>query len=496
MIFIKGASGHIGKKTSQRSHFLLILTVAVGAMCRFYNLNWDDGYLYHPDEMNIATAVSKITFLSHMDPGFFAYNGFPIYLYRAIAEILSRATNDNSWIRELSKIILIGRFLSAFFSTLSIPLMYWIGRNIINEKVALLTAFLTALTVGLIQTAHYGVTESLLLFFLLAVSVCAIRILKESKSFLKKWILMAIVCGLAIGTKTVAVSFLVIPFAVLALLFFKRGKNKMLGMGILFLLINLTIFILVSTYSLLNFSAFSASMKYEGEVVWGILKVPYTLQFHKTIPYWFFFKNLHWHTDLLIPSLGILGILLWFLSIGKRNGGVEALPLLLFGIVYFGYVGIWYAKFIRYMVPIIPIFILSTCWMLDTLLRHKKARQLGMLLLVATLTTTTAWAGSFMSIYHRTSTRTLASRWIYKHIPSNSVVLLEHWDYALPVALRNQKRPTFRYLIMKNYEPDTEEKAADISRNLEEGLSYSSQQKAFWNYWKDSRYLSTYQQIL
>ena len=206
--------------------FLLILTVAVGAVCRFYNLNWDDGYLYHPDEMNITAAVSRIIIPSHMDPEFFAYNGFPIYLYRAIAEMLARITDDNSWIRDWSKITSIGRFISALASTLSIYLIYWIGKNLINEKAALLAAFLTAVTVGLIQTAHYGVTESLLLFFLLVICIYAIRIIKEGGTQARNWFLMAIISGLAIGTKTSATSFLVIPLVVWILLFFKSFVAK------------------------------------------------------------------------------------------------------------------------------------------------------------------------------------------------------------------------------------------------------------------------------
>jgi hypothetical protein len=449
--------------------FLLILIIAMGAVCRFYNLNWDDGYIYHPDEMNITAAVSRISIPSQMDPGFFAYNGFPIYLYRAIAEMLSRITNNNSWIREWSKITLIGRFISALASTLSIYLIYWIGKNLINEKAALLAAFLTAVTVGLIQTAHYGVTESLLLFFLLVICIYAIRIIKEGETQARNWFLMAIISGLAIGTKTSAASFLVIPLVVWILLFFKRKKSEMFLQGVLFFLITLITSILVSPYSLLNFPAFRTSMKYEGEVVWGILKVPYTLQFYKTIPYWFFYKNLHWHTGLIIPTLGTIGIFLWLFSIWKKRAGFGALPILLFGIIYFGYVGSWYTKFIRYMIPMIPILILSTCWMFNKLLDHKKTRLLGILLVTITLLTTTAWATSFISIYSKASTRTAASQWIYKNIPKNSTVLIEHWDYALPVALRHRNRSAFQYVIMQNFDPDTEEKVADISRNLKKG---------------------------
>jgi hypothetical protein len=455
---------------SKKVHFsLVLLTILIGGIGRFYNLNWDDGYNYHPDEMNITIAVSRVAIPDQMDPGFFAYNGFPIYLYKAIAQTLSKITGDASWEEEWSKLTFIGRFLSALFSTLSIYLVYWLGKKTINENAALLAAYLTAVTVGLIQTAHYGITESLLLFFLLAIAACAVNILKEPAGFAGYWYTMALLSGLAIGTKTSALSFLVIPFSTWTILFF-RGKNRALFLGAFsFCAVTLIVFILVSPYSLLHFYAFTESMKYEGEVVWGILKVPYTLQFQNTPAYWFFFKNLHWHTGLVIPTMGMLGMVFWLSALWRRSEAVYALPLLLFGVLYWGYVGSWYAKFVRYTVPLIPILILSTCWLFDRLLGFRRVKPLAVIIILFTLITNTAWAGAFMSIYSSMSTRTAASRWIYENIPPGSVVLREHWDYGLPVPLRGKQDPSFQFVIMNNYDPDTEEKVLNMSSALERG---------------------------
>ncbi len=450
--------------------FLVIIIVLIGGLCRFYNLNWDDGYNYHPDEMNITAAVSRIVIPGQMDPGFFAYNGFPIYVYRATAEILSRITSDTSWVQEWSQITLIGRFISAFLSTLSIYLIYWIGKNVISKNAALLAAYLTTVTVGLIQTAHYGVTESMLIFFMLILIVCAIRIGKEKKMFSRHWYAMALVSGLAIGTKTSALSFLIIPLVTWAILFYREKSIALFLRGVSFCVVTFTLCVIVSPYSFLNFSAFSASMKYESEVVWGTLQVPYTLQFQHTLPYWFFFKNLHWHAGPIIPTMGCMGMIWWLLVIIRtRREAINVLPLLLFGILYWGYVGGWYAKFIRYMVPLIPILTLSTCWLFDKLLNYLKARPLTVTLLLFTLITTTAWAGSFMFIYNAPSTRTAASQWIYTHIPENSVILTEHWDYRVPVHLMNNIRPPFQHALMRNFDPDTDKKVMDMSITLERG---------------------------
>ena len=204
-------------------------------------------------------------------------------------------------------------------------------------------------------------------------------------------------------------------------------------------------------------------------MVRGGVKVPYTLQFHNTLPYWFFFKNLHWHTGPIIPTIGMLGMFFWFVAIGRRKEAVGALPLLCFGILYWGYVGSWYAKFIRYTVFIIPLLILSACWLCDRLLGYRRVKPFAVIIILFTLITSTVWAGAFMSIYREAATRTAASRWMYENIPPDSVLLREHWDYGLPVPLRDRPVPSFRFEIMNNYDPDTEEKVRDMSRALESG---------------------------
>ena len=51
--------------------------IFLAGIFRFYNLNWDLGNYFHPDERNIANAVSQIYFFSQLNPHFFAYGVFP-----------------------------------------------------------------------------------------------------------------------------------------------------------------------------------------------------------------------------------------------------------------------------------------------------------------------------------------------------------------------------------------------------------------------------------
>jgi hypothetical protein len=441
----------------------------VGGVCRFYNLNWDDGYNYHPDEMNITAAVSRIAIPHQLDPGFFAYNGFPLYLYRAAAQLAATVTNDPCWTGSWAHITIVARFFSAFFSTLSIYLIFWIGKKIISKTAALLAAFLTAVTVGLIQAAHFGVTESLLLFLLLAIAACGLRANQEKEFVPRHWYAMAVLCGLALGTKSSALLFLVIPCTAGVILFSRDKDRRIVLSAFPLCLVTLMVFSLVSPYSFLKFSAFADTMRYESDVAWGRVQVPYTLQFHNTPPYWFFFKNLHWQSGPIIPAAGLLGMIMWIIAMGRRKEPIDALPLLLFGLLYWIYVGSWYAKFIRYTILMIPLLILGTCWLFHRMLSYGRVKPLAVLLMPVTLITTALWAAAFMSIYRSPATRTAASQWIYDTIPPRSAVLREHWDYGLPVHPPGREPPPFRFVAMHNYDPDTEAKMQAMAGTLEEG---------------------------
>ena len=474
---------------SKSIHYcLFLLILVIGGFLRFYNLNWDEGYLCHPDERNIALSVSNLEFPRKLDPGFYAYNGFLIYLNKGVGSLISFSEKNetfsslfasligskqpsfkekkSSWTKDWAKINLVGRFLSATFSTASIYLIYLLGKSLIGKWGGLLSAAFFSFSPTFIQQAHFGVTESILVFFLLLIAILTKKILDKPKFSL--WLALAFVCGLALGTKIQALSFLIIPFVAWLILFLKEKKLKLILFGISFLLFTFLFFFLVSPYTLLNFPKFKESMNYEKGVVSGTLKVPYNWQFSDTLPYLFFFKNLNWQIGPLLPTLGFLGIFLWLALILFGKEKKDALPFLTFGIFYFGYVGSWYTKFIRYMLPFIPVLIVGAVWLLLALIKYQKTKFLGKTLIGIGLLISVLWSLAFFSIYKNPHTRILASRWIYENVSPKSVLLVEHWDDRLPLPLE----PSFSeyiFLEMKNYEPDTPQKISEMAENLERG---------------------------
>lgn len=459
---------------NKRLHIIaLALIILIGGFFRLYRLNWDESYTFHPDERNIANAVIKVNIPDQLDPGFHAYNGFSIYMIRGIAQILVWITGNSDWVNNWGNVNMIGRTISAIASTASIYLIYVLVRKLLGKNAALFATFISAFTVGLIQYSHYGVTESLLVFFLLLIGIASTKILDDPSRVLY-WIVAGILCGLAIGTKTSAISFLAIPFVTWLVSFRQNDKKlNLFLLGVLFVFVVFIFFFASSPFTLLHYDEFRKSMKYEGGVVSGTVKVPYTVQFEKTTPFLFFFQNLHWQVGLILPTIGALGILIWSgVMVFKRKTSrtfMSALPFLAFGILYFIYVGRWYTKFLRYMIPFIPVLILATTWVFYKLYKFKKTRYISLFLVSVTMLVSFLWSLAYLNIFHQESTRITASKWFYSNIPEGTRILHEHWDDRVPNFLRDTYVPSYNFIEMTNYDGDSPTKIEKLSQNLANG---------------------------
>src|SRR5256714_8384073 len=89
----------------------------LGLLLRLYGLNWDQGNNFHPDErqilfriMTLAWPTSVAQFFdpvnSPLNPHFFAYGSFPLYLLASLGNILSHFSPN---IATMTGLTLLGR---------------------------------------------------------------------------------------------------------------------------------------------------------------------------------------------------------------------------------------------------------------------------------------------------------------------------------------------------------------------------------------------------
>lgn len=442
---------------------ILIFLVLSGGFFRFYNLNWDESHFFHPDERNIANAVGRIQFFSQLNPGFFAYGGFPIYLYRLAGDILVLITKNTAWISDWSYINIIGRNFSAFFSTLTIIPLFLLARRFFDWQTSITTALVYTFTVSSIQVAHFAITESFLV--LTVITICLISVKIAGEENVKNYVLCGAVFGLALASKTSALLYLIIPF-IATLYATIRHRNKLYVRvlnTIVMLITALAIFTLFSPYTFLSWNKFIESMRYESGVATGSLPVPYILQFTYTTPYLYQLKNLFWQMGP-IALFSLLGfILLLRQSIKKYRLWV----LLIFPIIYFAYIGSWHTKFTRYMLPILPFLIIFASYGLIFI--KNRLGFLGKVIFGLFIMITILWTLAFCSIYIREQTRITASKWIFQNIPPGSRILVEHWDDGLPVEIASFSPSQYKYEGLTIYEPDNQQKIEYFAKNLSEG---------------------------
>lgn len=448
------------------SILILLFCLLVGFFLRSYNLNWDQGLLFHPDERNIANAVTKIIFFTQLNPQFFAYGGFSIYLYRAIADSMVFLTHNSAWVMDWGKIDFIGRSTSSVFSTLTLIPLYLLARKLFGRQVALLSCLFYTFTVTSIQHAHFATTESSLIFFVTL--LCFFAILWVEKIRFWKTVLFGMLFGIALATKISALSMGALPAMSMLMYVLQERKSpkKLISLIphiFIFVIITGIFFTLLSPYTFLDSKDFLASMQYESGVATGSLPVVYTYQFNGSIPYLFQIQNFIWQFGPLLAGFGIIGLL--FLIVEPlRKTQKNRILFWIFPLIYFLYVGSWHTKFLRYMTPLVPFIVIAASYIL--LLFQQKYKKIGTIIILLALLTTIIWAGAFFSIYTRPQTRIAASLWMYQHIQPGAIILTEAWDDGLPVPVSGLSPSLYQEKQLDMYMQDGPQKIIYLATQL------------------------------
>jgi hypothetical protein len=213
---------------------LLLAILAVALALRLYNIDWDEGYLLHPDERQVLIVVSEISFPwppdlatllskeSSWNPKFFAYGSLPIYLLHACTRLAALFDPDLA-VLELRS-YQVGRVLSALFDVGTVYLLYRLGRKLFDERVGLLAAALLAFTVLHIQQAHFYVVDPVLTFMVAWVILLAVDVVRQPR--LGRALGLGVVWGMAMATKISAAPLLgVLAVAWLAGMLAQRGDG-------------------------------------------------------------------------------------------------------------------------------------------------------------------------------------------------------------------------------------------------------------------------------
>ncbi len=508
----------------------LVLIMAIGAALRIYGLNWDEGHWLHPDERQIFFVVEDLgwprslaealTVESPLNPHFFAYGSLPIYLLKLAAFLLAFLWPPAA---DPVNLHLVGRPLAVLFDLGTVYLTYQLTRALLPSPgrdsssasssqadatssshteagpaperydsrgpaihgPALMAAVLVSLAVIHVQISHFYTVDTLLTFFVMLTLYLAWKVTRDPRR--RRLVPLAIAFGLALATKVTAG--LLLPALLLALVsrsdkarndadqhrgwrnlangWTARWSLSVLGRFLLVLAISAIVFVLAQPYGAIDWHAFLDRTIRESAIAWGRQDVPYTRQFAGTWPFLYsIWQVTLWGVGLPVGLVAWAGLSASLVRWLRRGPAADAF-LLAWAAPYVVFAGLLHARYLRYMLPVVPILCILAVRLLMGLKQQRLRRIAQGILLTASL----AYCLVFETIYATPHSWIQASEWIYRQVPARSTLAIEEWDRALPLPLQvdGQDRRRGEYIVktLTLYdEPDDAEKWEILARDI------------------------------
>jgi hypothetical protein len=433
----------------------LAIAVAVifGAWLRFRGLDWDHGFFMHPDELHLIYGSAGLHFSWGADPKVYTYNGLALFLPRlvtAIQFLFGLIANPDA----LENLSHAARLISSTSSVALIVVLAWTVCISFGPWSGVLVAWLAACDVGLVQAAHFGTTESSLVLVIAILGLFAAAYIKGRITLWPYLIVSSIFIALGCGVKTTCAAAAIIPLIGLCLSPRSPQIRQIIYAFPICSIVFFSIFFVVSPHSILYMSEFLRVMRFEHGVVSGQLDVFWTRQFAGTLPFLFQIAQLPWISGPFVPVLGLIGIGIICIRSRKLESVRALLPISLFSIVYFVYIGQWHAKYVRYLLPLTPGLLIGAS-VAATLIweRAPRARRRTAICIVLTVTTSIIWAVTFSNIYGHEDSRITASRYLLNHIQAGQMILGEPFDVGLPVRVIAAPKHTVEVLPLMEENP-------------------------------------------
>lgn len=355
---------------------------------------------------------------------------------------------------------MVWRTLSAFFDTFAILLVFLIGRRLHNNWVGLLAAVLYACAVLPIQKAHFGTVNAITNYFV----ILAILFAAYAQTRFRYWYYVGF--GLAFGA-ALAGRINVIPLAgLIVVASIMRGlpvfdgrlpwneRQRLLIQHMLALSIA-GISSLVM-FRLANPHAFTATgimptginprwlndMSSASYGISGYVDSPPNWQWLGRPSYLFPLK------DMLLWGMGLaFGIAAWFgwawagyRFLRGRVGATQNVLLLVWVLVFFGWLGRQWVMTMRYYLPLYGALAVLAAWALWELARRVQLPEISIrrrYLVYAVVgfvpVFTLLWALMFTNIYRHQLTRVQAARWLWENVPGDFSMQLEGVEGYVPL---------------------------------------------------------------
>jgi hypothetical protein len=405
---------------SVREQALLPAIVLAGATLRFFPIWFGlPSLLARPDEetaLNHAMAIAG----GDLNPHFFHWPSLAFYVFAALfkgASLIKGVAVHDPALTDIQQ-VLIARAFVAFAGTVTIALLYWLGRQTADATTGLLAAAFLAVSILHVRESHFAMTDVLATLLITLHLALVVRALSTAMTAPRLpsaaigWFALAgFVGGLATSTKysaAAAVASIVAAQAVWVRHATVRWRLATWAPLCVALFAFVLGFIVATPYAVIDYQTFAADVWYDVTHLSGghgiDLGRGWSYHLLRSLPY---------GVGIAVFCAALAGIVPMV-----RHHRRHAIVLGVFAVVFYASIGSGKAVFFRYVLPLVPIVCLSAAVAVRHLASWLASRthlSLGWALAVPTLLiagpsfVSSGWLDELLA---RTDTRVIAGRWL------------------------------------------------------------------------------------
>ncbi|HET7220043.1 MAG TPA: glycosyltransferase family 39 protein [Vicinamibacterales bacterium] len=437
----------------------LALVLVVAATLRLWGIGFGLPLTAaHPDESRVnyeGIAVAGGDFR----PGFFNYPSLFMYTLGAVdvgycgVRVLRGADTSIAgctarWRTAWEPFFLAARLVSAAAGTLTVFLVYLLGRRLFDATAGIAAAGFLAVAFLHVRDSHFGVTDVAMTMMVVASVLLLVRAgdrAADPSAGVVPFVLPGVTAGLAASTKYNAVLVSVAALTTVALLWHadpdrQRRSQRALGRAATWLLAMGGGFFAGTPYALLEPVRFWQDVSAEARH----LQTGHAVNLGIGWSY-------HWIVSLrhgvTVPMLAAaLAGATWMAWRTPRRAAL----LLAFPIVYYAIAGRGYTVFARYMIPIVPFlavcagfFAASAARWISARTAHAPAAAICAVLVVALGAMSAIKTVQLDRLLTRTDSRVLAADWLMAHAGPRDAIYVSGSHYGRPDVGRRQLTPSY-----------------------------------------------------
>lgn len=408
----------------------LWLIVLLALALRLWGLAFGLPYVIQPDEPSVEMRVLHMWYAGDLNPHYYVYPSFyydvQALLAFAVAHVAALFHSDalrhpDAWAQaHLPLFYLAGRALTALIGTLTVFVVYLIGR-MFSLRLGLIAALFLAVMAQHVQQSHYVTVDAPTALFTALAAFFALRALQREGS-LRDIVLAGVAAGLAGGTKYNAGIALALPLA--ATLLSARAWGWRARACAAAVAACAVTFVLTTPFALLDPPPFLNSLQVVARHYGG--GHPGAEGTDNALWYLQYLAGAGMLAPLTVLAVaGLAVVLLRF-----RRAGVV---LLAFVLPYYALLSSTYVRFDRNLLPLLPFLALLAAMTADALIAplavalRNRAAAYALVLGVAAMPSAFVATQSDFSISHPFSEQ-VAVAWANAHLPAGARLATENWE--------------------------------------------------------------------